>query len=117
MRPSLSAHDILRFRRQHAGWQVSRIFVRGAQLFYVELIELPEDPVPWSIQRAAGRAVLSRCGAHADVPASLMEEVIATHRAAVLTCLGRRLEEGLVDMQGARNRVRKIRAIIAIPKG
>lgn len=116
MRPVLSAHDILRFRRRHAGWEVSRIFLRGAELFYVELIELPEDAAPWSIQRASGCAVLSRGSARADVPASLMEEVIATHRAAVLTCLGWHLEEALADMQGARTRVRDIRAIIATTK-
>lgn len=73
--------------------------------------------MPWSVQRAAGGALLSRRGAHADVPASLMEEVIATHRAAVLTCLGWHLEEALVDLQGARTRVREIRAIIATTKG
>lgn len=118
MRPVLTAHDILRFRRRHAGWEVSRIFLRGAELFYVELIEeLPEGPVRWSVQRGDGRAVLSRRGAHADVPASLMEEVISTQRAAVLTFLGWRLEEALVVLQDARTHVREIRAIIAITKG
>lgn len=46
-----------------------------------------------------------------------MEEVIATHRAAVLTFLGWRLEEALVVLQDARTHVREIRAIVAITKG
>ena len=118
MRPVLSAHEILRFRRRYAEWEVGRIYLRGTELLYVELVEgLPEDPVRWSVQRGDGRAVLSRRGSHADVPTSLMEEVIATHRAAILTCLGWRLEEALVDLQGARTRVREIRAVIAITKG
>jgi len=111
----LSAHDLLRFRRRYAGWEVHQVFLRGAELFYLELIEeLPEDTVRWALQRADGRAILSVRGAHADVPASLFDEVIATHRAAIVAYLERYLEEALVDLHGAR--AREVRAVIAMIK-
>jgi hypothetical protein len=114
----LSSHEILHFRRRYAGWELSHVYLRAGELFFVELIEeLPEDTVRWSVQRAGGRAVLSRRGIHTDVPAALFEEVISARRAEVVTCLERELDKTLIDLRSVRIRAREVRAVIAMLKG
>ena len=59
----LSAHDTIWFRRSYLGWEVHQVFLRGAELFYIELIEeLPADTVRWALRRAGSRAILSKRG-------------------------------------------------------
>jgi hypothetical protein len=71
MTATLSAHDILRFRRRYASWEVDRVFIRDVDLFHLELYERhPADPVRWALWRTGSRAVLSKRGARADMPAS-----------------------------------------------
>lgn len=68
-----------------------------------------------SSARLAGMSAAGR--AHAGVPASLFDETLATHRAAIVTCVEEQLAEALVDLQGVRKRAREVRAAIAMIKG
>ncbi len=114
----LSAHDIIWFRRSCLDWEVHQVFLRGAEVLYIELIEeLPADTVRWALRRAGSRAILSKRGIHADVPALLFDETLATHRAAIITCVEQQLAEALVDLQDVRKRAREIHAAIATIEG
>lgn len=111
---SMSAHDALRFRRHHASWDVKEALTRDAQLYFVELFE-PTTSFGnrWSIQRLGSRVVLSLRGKHRDVPEALFEEIVDTHRHAIVRCLEWRLDFVLSDLAGVRLQARALRRAIA----